>query len=235
MQSDEDRAHIGSATQEDRNRSQARSGDTPLRGLPANGQQPASLDKLARPSCRRGSVRLNPPDSEISATPSVRGERKRTASLANTPRAGTHRQVRFLTALAQTGNPSLACRASTLTRREVNLLRREDSEFALAFQDAMDEATDVLEAEAWRRALEGVAEPLVRGGKPVCDPRTGETMMIRRYSDSLLMLLLRASKPSKFSPRLEVASRRADTTEIIREIATDHDPPRRATRPEPPR
>ena len=119
-----------------------------------------------------------------------------------------------------------------MTRRDINALKSNDSEFALAFEDAMDEAADMLEAEAWRRALEGVAEPVVKGGKPVCDPTTGEAMMIRRYSDALLMLLLRGSKPGKFSARPTLSSGREDVAQIIKEIATDDDPPRLATRPE---
>jgi hypothetical protein len=118
-----------------------------------------------------------------------------------------------------------------VTRREVNTLLETKPDFALAFQEAMDEAADLLEAEAWRRALEGVAEPIVKAGKPVVDPSTGQAITVRRYSDALLMLLLRGSKPRKFAPRA-VASGRDDVTQIIREIAADDDPPRRETKPE---
>ena len=118
-----------------------------------------------------------------------------------------------------------------MTRREINLLREADAEFALAFQDAMDEAADMLEAEAWRRALEGVAEPVVKAGKPVFDPHTGEAITVRRYSDALLMLLLRGSKPGKFMSR-PAASGRDDAAQIIKEIAADYDPPRREAKPE---
>lgn len=138
---------------------------------------------------------------------------------------------RFLIALAQSGNPSVACRASTMPRREVNLLRQNDDDFAAAYHEAMDEAADLLEAEAWRRALEGVAEPIVKAGKPVFCPTTGEAIMVRRYSDSLLMLLLRGSKPGKYSTRPAVSDRE-DAAQIIKEIAADDDPPRRRTKPE---
>ena len=119
-----------------------------------------------------------------------------------------------------------------MTRREVNILKDTSPEFATAFQEAMDEAADMLEAEAWRRALEGVAEPVVKGGKPVCDPSTGETIMVRRYSDALLMLLLRGSRPGKFSARPAPHSVREDVAQIIKEIVTDDDPPRHGSRPE---
>ena len=137
----------------------------------------------------------------------------------------------FLIALAQTGNASVACRASMMPRREVNALRQTNREFASAFQEAMDEAADMLEAEAWRRALEGVAEPFVRSGKPVFDPNTGEAITVRRYSDVLLMLLLRGSKPNKYAARPTMFAR-DDTAQIIKEIAADDDPPRRRAKPE---
>lgn len=104
-------------------------------------------------------------------------------------------------------------------------------DFARAFQEAIDEAADMLEAEAWRRALEGVAEPVVKAGKPVVDPSTGEAITVRRYSDALLMLLLPGSKPGKFAARA-AASGREDVAQIIREIAADDDPPRREAKPE---
>ena len=119
-----------------------------------------------------------------------------------------------------------------MTRREVNVLRDSSPDFAMAFQEAMDEAADMLEAEAWRRALEGVAEPVMKGGKPVCDPSTGETIMVRRYSDALLMLLLRGSKPGKFLARPAPLSVREDVAQIIKEIVTDDDPPRQGAKPE---
>ena len=138
--------------------------------------------------------------------------------------------ARFLTALAKTGNPSVACRASTMTRREVDVLRETDAAFALSFQHALDEAADLLEAEAWRRALEGISQPIMKAGKPVIDPDTGQAVMVRRYSDALLMLLLRGSRPGKFGPRASVAARE-NVGQIIREIAADDDPPRRQATP----
>jgi hypothetical protein len=44
---------------------------------------------------------------------------------------------------------------------------------------------DALEAEAWRRAVDGVPEPLVSGGKVVRND-DGQPLAIRRYSDSLI-------------------------------------------------
>ena len=112
-----------------------------------------------------------------------------------------------------------------MTRRQLNVLLETDTDFAVSFQDALEDAADMLEAEAWRRALEGVSQPIMNFGKPVMDPVTGGAMMVRRYSDTLLMLLLRGSKPEKFSTRAPVGGRE-DPMLLLKEIAADDDPPR---------
>jgi hypothetical protein len=51
-------------------------------------------------------------------------------------------------------------------------------------------AVGALEDEALRRAVEGVEEPVYQGGKQVG--------VIRKYSDALLMFLLKAARPEKY-------------------------------------
>jgi len=69
-----------------------------------------------------------------------------------------------------------------------------DPAFAAAWEDAEEVAADRLEDEARRRAVEGVAEPLVSGGKLVRDD-DGQPIMVRRYSDNLLLALIKARRP----------------------------------------
>ena len=133
---------------------------------------------------------------------------------------------RFLITLSETGNPSAACRASSLTRRQINVMRERDPAFARAYDDALDDAADLLEAEAWRRALEGVPQPLLKAGQPVVDPVTGTPIIVQRYSDPLLVMLLRGCKPTKFHRRNGPTALPTDPTASIREIAADNDPPR---------
>lgn len=133
---------------------------------------------------------------------------------------------RFLETLSRTGNPSAACQASHLTRRFINRMRENDPVFARDYDEAMEEATDLLEAEAWRRALEGVPQPLVKAGQPVLDA-DGTAIIVRRYSDPLLVMLLRGCKPDKFQRRMGSATAASDSNSSIREIAADEDPPRR--------
>ncbi|MEA3002311.1 MAG: hypothetical protein QOH81_1099 [Sphingomonadales bacterium] len=69
--------------------------------------------------------------------------------------------------------------------------RQRDAEFAAAWDDALDMARAEVEHEIYRRAQEGVDEP-VYGGKY----REQVVGTIRRYSDRLLELRARALLPA---------------------------------------
>jgi len=105
-------------------------------------------------------------------------------------------QERFLEALADTGSVSTAAAVAGTSRTRVYELRRVDPTFANAWQEAEDIAADRLEDEARRRALEGVPELLVSAGKLVRDDE-GQPITVRRYSDNLLLALLRAHRPPR--------------------------------------
>ncbi len=109
---------------------------------------------------------------------------------------------RFLETLRATGNVSAAARAVGLARSSAYRLRRRDAAFAAAWDDAEQEAVDLLEQEARRRALDGVAEPLMGGGKLIRDD-DGRVMTIRRHNDRLLEMLLKAHRPERFRDRAD--------------------------------
>lgn len=71
----------------------------------------------------------------------------------------------FLHALAASGIVSRACTAAGVGYSSVSHLRKTDADFAAAYDDAMEQAVDRLEAEAWRRAHDGVEEPIVYQGQ----------------------------------------------------------------------
>ncbi len=106
----------------------------------------------------------------------------------------------FLQMLAATGNVSAAARAAGFDRSRLYVLRRELPDFAAAWRDAEEEAVDMLEAEARRRAVEGIEEPLVGGGKLIKDD-DGRTVVVRKYNDRLLEFLLKAHRPEKYKER----------------------------------
>jgi hypothetical protein len=112
------------------------------------------------------------------------------------PKLTRARQESFLKALAQNGNVTAAVAAAGTSRTRVYELRKTDTAFAAAWDEAEQTAADALEAEARRRAVEGVQEPLVSAGKLVRDD-DGQLIAIRRYSDNLLLALLKARRPPR--------------------------------------
>jgi predicted ThiF/HesA family dinucleotide-utilizing enzyme len=107
------------------------------------------------------------------------------------------RQECFLRALAGTGNVTTAVAVAGTSRSRVYELRKTNGAFAAGWDEAEEIAADRLEEEARRRAVEGVQEPLVSGGKIVRDD-DGQPIAIRRYADTLLLALLKAHRPEKF-------------------------------------
>jgi hypothetical protein len=69
-------------------------------------------------------------------------------------------------------------------------LRASDEKFAAAWADAIEQGTQALEDEARRRAVDGVDEPVFQKGELVGH--------VRRYSDNLLMFLLRGRRPTVY-------------------------------------
>jgi hypothetical protein len=103
-------------------------------------------------------------------------------------------QQRFIKALSKTGSVTKAAALAGTSRTRVYELRKMDPVFAAAWEDAEEVAADRLEDEARRRAVEGVPEPLVSAGKLVRDD-DGQPIIVRRYSDNLLLALIRARRP----------------------------------------
>ena len=104
----------------------------------------------------------------------------------------------FLAALIETGgNTVRACEAAGISRRSIYTPQwKDDESFQAALVVAKSAGADVLEAEAVRRAYEGVEEPTGwYRGEP------GGT--VTRYSDTLTIFLLKGAKPEKYAERHE--------------------------------
>jgi hypothetical protein len=118
----------------------------------------------------------------------------------------SHAREKFLTVYARLGNVTAACKQSGVGRSTVYQWTEQDDQFAAAFREAGIKATEVLEAEAWRRAKDGVAEPVFQGGKQVG--------VVQRYSDQLLMFMLRARAPERYRDNVTVS-----VTPVIKAVA----------------
>lgn len=97
---------------------------------------------------------------------------------------------RFLEALAKMGNVSYACRQSGIPRATAYDHKKEFPEFAEAWDEALEEAADLLELEARRRAVYGCEKPVFWKGK--------QCGSVQEYSDTLLIILLKAHRPEKY-------------------------------------
>jgi hypothetical protein len=84
-----------------------------------------------------------------------------------------------------------------------------DLEYPSAFAEAAEEATETLEAEAWRRAEHGVTKPIVSNGRVVC--------YVQQYSDMLMLALLAARRPEKYGKQRVEYSGRVDSRTIREE------------------
>ncbi len=111
---------------------------------------------------------------------------------SRTDRSAKKRQA-FLTALAETANVLRSSEIARIARRTVYDWKSADSEFADAWERALDIGTDALEDEAVRRAHDGVDEPVFYRGK-ACG-------VVRKYSDTLLIFLLKGRRPERYRDR----------------------------------
>lgn len=98
---------------------------------------------------------------------------------------------RFLNVFANTGNVKKACAIAGISRTTHYKWMHEDDEYCVAFEKARGIAADLLEDEAWRRAVDGDEVPIIN--------KKGEKIGSRFYrSDKLLEVLLKANNPKKF-------------------------------------
>lgn len=114
------------------------------------------------------------------------------ATAAQTKRIRKKGRNLFLKSLASTGNVGLSVEAAGIGRSTVYEWREKDGTFAKEWDTALADASDVLEAEARRRAVEGTQEPVFYQGVKV------DT--VRKYSDLLLIFLMKAANRRRFDP-----------------------------------
>jgi hypothetical protein len=119
----------------------------------------------------------------------------------------------FLETLAQTCNITESAHAVGVTRQTAYHRRRADAAFRQGWDQAIDSAVDALEAEARRRAIDGIEEPHFYRGE-ICGT-------VRKYSDQLLMFLLKAHRPEKFRDRAPALPPAAGPTEAESEGAKE--------------
>ncbi len=125
---------------------------------------------------------------------------------------------KFLAAFAETGNCLEAERMTGIPARTHRDWVKRSEPYRRDFAVAQEQAIQVLEREARRRAFEGVEDTVWYNGKAV-----GTT---RKYSDVLLIFLLKAQRPEMYRERLDARfTSKVETATSVTVVHEYHDGP----------
>jgi hypothetical protein len=128
----------------------------------------------------------------------------------------------FLQAFSMTANVRASCLKAGIDRSLVYQWQEHDDAFSFKFKQAELDANDMIRGELFRRAVQGVDEPVISVGKLVYVEDKNKKMVpltIKKYSDSLLSLLAKARMPefrdqSKVDVNAQVTTQSAGTLNI---------------------
>lgn len=113
----------------------------------------------------------------------------------------------FLAAYAKVATVRYACKMAKISRTTHYQWMKDDQQYKVAFGDAKLDACDNLEEEASRRAMEGCEEVVYYQGE--------ECGRIRKYSDVLLIVLMKANMPDKYIERRAIEHSGAQPVESL--------------------
>ena len=119
----------------------------------------------------------------------------RKAPTKPTPKRRRNWKPAFLRTMSKTGNVRLACETAGVNRQHVYDVRQTDTAFRDGWDRAEQEAMDLLEAAAWQRATKGSLEPIYMKDE---NGKIKLVTKIARYSDTLLIFLLKSGRPQKY-------------------------------------
>lgn len=131
------------------------------------------------------------------------------------------KQAKFLKTYRETANIKYSCQKAGINRQTFYDWRDNDEAFKAQLPDAKEDANESLEMMAFEQAA-GILEPAVsmgrivyeevpdldEEGKPKLDKhgqplyKRGKMLMVRKYSPSVLITLLKANMPEKYKDRV---------------------------------
>lgn len=111
----------------------------------------------------------------------------------------------FLEAFAQCGICNLAARQVKIAPGTVEKARQKNMKFREAYAAAKENATQMLEAEMMRRAKIGIDKPVTVAG---------QREVIREYSDTLLIFMLKSLRPQVYRDNYQVALTNPDGSKL---------------------
>jgi len=96
------------------------------------------------------------------------------------------KQALFLASFARNANVLLSAHLAGVSRQMVYKWLEHDEDFSFAYNQAKEDANDVLRAEIYRRGHDGFDEQVLVNGK---------LHTVHKYSDTLLIFLAKARMP----------------------------------------
>lgn len=140
-----------------------------------------------------------------------------------TPEQRARKQARFFAKYRKSGNIKFSCAYAGISRQTFYDWREHDEAFKAQLADAEPDVDDTLDEAAYERGVEGVpsyvvsnghlvyeelpvigedGQQVVENGRPVY--RRGKPIVERKYSDTLLVTLLKARMPEKYKDKQQV-------------------------------
>ena len=113
------------------------------------------------------------------------------------------KKAKFLALLSEYGNVTRAAEESGCERTVLYRHKRNDEDFASEWEDAAKIGAARLEDEARLRAVEGWQEPVWHKGV--------QCGTVRKFSDTLLICLLKAHHPEKYRENIKQTVEGGDT------------------------
>jgi len=120
------------------------------------------------------------------------------------------RKAAFLAAYRATASITRAAAAAKISRSVHYCWLERDADYEEQFYAADREAAQIIEDEAIRRAVEGWDKPVIYQGElsytwnPKTRRKSTKPLTVRHFSDSILLALLKGSKPEKYKDRQAV-------------------------------
>lgn len=125
------------------------------------------------------------------------------------------KRLAFLAVLAETGMIAKACAGAGISRSAAYEWRAEESGFAREWEKALGIGITALEDEAHRRGFDGVEKHVYHLGQVCgewkdsagkrCSPDAEDAVfhphIVREYSDTLAIFLLKSHRPDKYRER----------------------------------
>lgn len=116
------------------------------------------------------------------------------------------KEAKFLYGLRKGNTVSSAAAIAGFARQTVYDHRERDKTLAVRWVEAEAEGTEVLEQEAFRRAVQGTDHPVTYEG--------AITATYKEYSDTLLIFLLKARRPEVYRENVSLTGARGGPVDV---------------------